>query len=238
MHASIQAPLPLEIREFMESASQESSAHANGESSPVPETSQATKEKDQTNEDVETEKKEGAEEAEQVSEKEGAEEGEQVSKLLPERLSLGHGEEASQSPKQESSSRSPKQSPKQESASSPVKVEVPPLVCISIPRKKQPLSLARAAGEKVSVGFKMDEVEAMAAYPTQQDKLLDNVLGGWDPRRKCFRKLRYALALLKEVDKCGGAPIKHKNWTIVRVMKGREKASWVAIGRDHLCAQR
>ena len=213
MHASIQAPLPLEIREFMESASQESSAHANGESSPVPETSQATKEKDQTHEDLETEKKEGAEEEAQVS------------NLLPERQSLGHGEEASQSPKQES-------------ASSPVKVEVPPLVCISIPRKKQPLSLARAAGEKVSVGFKMDEVEAMAAYPTQQDKLLDNVLGGWDPRRKCFRKLRYALALLKEVDKCGGAPIKHKNWTIVRVMKGREKASWVAIGRDHLCAQR
>ena len=137
MHASLQAPLPLEIREFMESASQESSAHANRES-PVPETPQATKEKDQTNEEVETEKKEGAEE------------GEQVSELLPERLTLGHGEEASQSPKQEPSSRSPKQSPKQESASSPVKAEVPPLVCISSPpiQKKQPLSLARAAGER------------------------------------------------------------------------------------------
>jgi len=114
--------------------------------------------------------------------KEGAEDGEQVSKLLPERLTLGHGEAASQSPKQElspqstkqeSSSRSPKQSSKQVSASSPVKAEVPPLVCISIPRKKQPLSLARAAGEKVSVGFKMEEVEATAVYPSQQDKLLD-----------------------------------------------------------------
>lgn len=151
-----------------------------------------------------------------------------MSKLLPERLTLGHGEEASQSPEQESSPQSPKQSPKQESASSPVKAEVPPLVSVSIPQKKQPLSLARAAGEKVSVGFKMDEVEAMAAYPLQQDKLLDNVLGGWDPRRKCFRKLRYALALLKEVDKCGGAPVKHKNWTVVRAMMGRAQASRVA----------
>ena len=158
-------------------------------------------------------------------EKEGAEEGEQVSKLSPKRLALAHGEEPSQPPKHKSSSQSPKQSPKRESASSPVKAEVPPLVSISIPLKKQPLSLARAAGEKVAVGFKMEEVEAMVVYPSQLDKLLDNILGGWDPRRKCFRKLKYALALLKEVEKCGGAPIKHKNWTIVRAMMGREKES-------------
>ena len=180
------------------------------------ETPHATKERDQTNKEVETEKEEGAEE------------GEQVSKLSPKCLALAHGEEPSQPPEHKSSSQSPKQSPKQEYASSPVKAEVPPLVCISSPpirEKKQPLSLARAAGEKVAVGFKMEEVEAMVVYPSQLDKLLDNILGGWDPRRKCFRKLKYALALLKEVEKCGGAPIKHKNWTIVRAMMGREKES-------------
>ena len=154
--------------------------------------------------------------------KEGAEKAEQVSKLLPERLTPDNYEATLQSPKQELSSQSPKQSPKQTSFSSPIKAAVPPLVCISSPptQDKQPLSLARAAGEKVSVGFKMDEVEAMSAYPSQQDKLLDNILGGWDPRRKCFRKLKYALALLKEVEKFGGAPIKHKNWTIVRAIRG------------------
>ena len=36
-------------------------------------------------------------------------------------------------------------------------------------------------------------------------------------REKIFRKLKYAMVLLEEVAKCGGAPIKHKNWTIVSV---------------------
>ena len=75
---------------------------------------------------------------------------------------------------------------------------------------------ARAAGEKVSVGFKMEEVETMVSYRSQRDTLLHNVLGGWNARLKCFRKLRYALVLLREVENCGGAPVKHKNWTIVR----------------------
>ena len=148
-----------------------------------------------------------------TEQEEDAGEGEQVPKLPPKPLTL-------KEPKQESSSQSPKQSPERESASSPVKPEVPPLVSICISPKKQPLSLARAAGEKVAVGFKMDEVEAMAVYRSQQGKLLQNVLGGWDPRRKCFRKCKYALVLLSEVEKCGGAPIKHKNWTIVRAMMG------------------
>ena len=81
---------------------------------------------------------------------------------------------------------------------------------------KQTLSHARAAGEKVSVGFKMEEVETMVSYRSQRDTLLHNVLGGWNPRLKRFRKLRYALVLLREVENCGGAPVKHKNWTTVR----------------------
>jgi len=182
----------------MESAIQQSSADANEESCAPDVPQQAGEARDPAKEEVKTEQEEDAEE------------GEQVPKLPPKPLTL-------KEPKQESSSQSPKQSPKRESASSPVKRGVPPLVCISAPpvQEKQPLSLARAAGEKVAVGFKMDEVEAMAVYRSQQGKLLQNVLGGWDPRRKCFRKLKYALVLLSEVEKCGGAPIKHKNWTII-----------------------
>ena len=90
----------------------------------------------------------------------------------------------------------------------------PPLFA---PLKKQSLSLARAAGEKITVGFKMEEVENMVPFHTQRDTLLHNILGRWDPQKKIFRKLKYAMVLLEEVAKCGGAPIKHKNWTIVRV---------------------
>ena len=85
------------------------------------------------------------------------------------------------------------------------------------PLKKQSLSLARAAGEKITVGFKMEEVENMVPFHTQRDTLLHNILGRWDPQNKIFRKINYAMVLLEEVAKCGGAPIKHKNWTIVRV---------------------
>merc|ERR1719362_2130726 len=83
------------------------------------------------------------------------------------------------------------------------------------PLKKQSLSLARAAGEKITVGFKMEEVENMVPFHTQRDTLLHNILGRWDPQKKIFRKLKYAMVLLEEVAKCGGAPIKHKNWTIM-----------------------
>ena len=91
----------------------------------------------------------------------------------------------------------------------------PPLFA---PLKKQSLSLARAAGEKITVGFKMEEVENMGRgrFYTQRDTLLHNILGRWDPQCRIFRKLRYAMVLLEEVAQCGGAPIKHKNWTIVR----------------------
>jgi len=88
----------------------------------------------------------------------------------------------------------------------------PPLFA---PLKKQSLSLARAAGEKITVGFKMEEVENMVPFHTQRDTLLHNILGRWDPQKKIFRKLKYAMVLLEEVAKCGGAPIKHKNWTIM-----------------------
>ena len=90
----------------------------------------------------------------------------------------------------------------------------PPLFA---PLKKQSLSLARAAGDKITVGFKMEEVENMVPFHAQRDTLLHNILGRWDPQKKIFRKLKYAMVLLEEVAKCGGAPIKHKNWTIVRV---------------------
>ena len=85
------------------------------------------------------------------------------------------------------------------------------------PLKKQSLSLARAAGEKITVGFKMEEVENMVPFHTQRDTLLHNILGRWDPQKKISRKLKCSMVLLEEVAKCGGAPIKHKNWTIVRV---------------------
>ena len=166
-----------------------------------------------------------------TEQEEDAGEGEQVPKLPPKPLTL-------KEPKQESSSQSPKQSPNQELSSNSTQLvlmqdfavdkadgHVPPLVCISLPpteiiQEKQPLSLARSAGEKVTAGFKMEEVEVMVAYRSQRDILLHNILGGWDQRRKCFRKLKYALVLLSEVEKCGGAPIKHKNWTIVRAIAG------------------
>ena len=97
------------------------------------------------------------------------------------------------------------------------KGNVPPLAPMPA-LKKQSLSLARAAGEKITVGFKMEEVESMVPFHTQRDTLLHNILGRWDSQKKIFRKLKYSMALLEEVAKCGGAPIKHKNWTIVRAM--------------------
>jgi len=115
----------------------------------------------------------------------------------------------------------------------------PPLFA---PLKKQSLSLARAAGEKITVGFKMEEVENMVPFHTQRDTLLHNILGRWDPQKQIFRKLKYAMVLLEEVAKCGGAPIKHKNWTIVRVCVcvcvcacsgGREPSGCGLV--DHLC---
>ena len=85
----------------------------------------------------------------------------------------------------------------------------------SAPRQSQ--SSTRAVGEKISVGYKIEDVIAMVQHRSQLQTLLHNILGGWNADTKQYSKLKYVLALLKEIQACGGAPIKHKNWTVVRM---------------------